>query len=164
MSIFLYSCKSAPHNVSANGTIDNNGTVQDNGDNIHDVFSVSEEQYAQTLDYVNNFIASVNTAIKEDDFEKWKSFLSDKYIDAYDSQEDLAEYSEMFKKKGYDIRLVNLKDYFDNVVVASRRNIEISHLEFIDETHLKVMTLYRNESAVMYYMELINNEWKISVW
>ena len=164
MLVMLFSCKSTPETPDRtpdNAAVEN---PEDNPGNAGSGYQVSEEEYKETLEYINSFISAVNTAIKDKDFEQWKTFLSQKYIDAYDSPEDLAEYSEMFKKKGYDVRLVNLKDYFDYVVVASRQNLEISHLEFIDATHLKVMTLYRNEPAVMYYMEIIDGEWKISVW
>jgi hypothetical protein len=161
----LYACKSVPDNSVQSGTAvtDDRNQLDDVGEDTAE-FKVSDEHYKETLEYVNSFINAVNEVIREENFEEWKRFLSKAYIDAYDSPEDLAEYSQKFKKKGYDIRLVNLRDYFDNIVVASRHNLEISHLDFIDESHLKVMTMYGDNIAVMYYMELIDGEWKISLW
>lgn len=127
-------------------------------------FTISKEEYQLTLTFINSLIDNINNAIRDKDFDTWKTYLSLLYIDAYDSPEDLETFSSMLKQKGYETRLVNLRDFFDYIVVASRENLEISHLEFLDETHLKVMTIYRNESAVLYYMEHIQDEWKISVW
>ncbi len=127
-------------------------------------YAISEEKYQLALSYINRIIDEINKAIAEKDFDTWKTYLSGAYIDAYDSPEDLEPYSDMFRQKGYETRLVNLKDFFNYIVVASRKNLEISHLEFLDATHLKVMTVYKQETAVFYYMELINDEWKISVW
>lgn len=127
-------------------------------------FVITEEEYESTLTAIENLVINIDTIIRNRDFETWKTFLSDSYIDAYDSPEDLAGYTQAYKQKGYDIRLANLKDYFNYVVVVSRINAVIDHLVFIDETHLKVITIYKEESAVLYYMEQIDIEWKISVW
>ena len=64
--------------------------------------------------------------------------------------------------KDYGIRLKQLRDYFNYVVVPSRSNVVIDEIQFITEDKIKAFTFTNNEKFVVYLLIRHEDGWVIS--
>lgn len=127
-------------------------------------YVVSEEVYNQTAQEIEKLIYELNDIIKSSNFRAWKRYLTPAYIDKYDSTEDLNEYTELYKKKGYDIKLTTLEDYFYYLVVMSRSEPNLHHIDFLSSDRIIAWAEYKNQLGILYKLEKVNGEWKITEW
>ena len=126
-------------------------------------FIVTEEIYDKTYSEVEELVMELNIIIRNMDFETWKTFLSDAYIARNSDNAYLQELQERPILKRENIVLRNLKDYFVYVVVPSRSNATVSQIDFIDEHHVKAISLTRQGPAVLYFLVRSGESWKITV-
>jgi len=128
------------------------------------IFTVTEELYTKTFLDIELFIDNLNKIILSQDYNTWLSFLTDEYKARYNDPVVLNQISEEPKLKRYNIRLRNLRDYFNYVVVSSRQNVRLDDIVFVDVTHIKALTIIDGVPYLLYLLENINGEWKIGVW
>ena len=130
-----------------------------------DEFVVSQEIYEKTFEDVELLIQELNEIIRGENFEAWRSFLSDEYAGYYSDAKVLQDISAELKKKyRYDLRLRSLKDYFIYIVVGSRQEANLEKIEFIDENHLLAYSIVNETPVILYYLARQEDGWKIAKW
>ncbi|MBF9016112.1 MULTISPECIES: hypothetical protein [unclassified Oceanispirochaeta] len=128
-------------------------------------FEVSVEVYKQTLDEMRELIKKLNGIISDRNYEKWKQYLSEEYIQTYNDKTTLKGITEGSKILSENkIELLSLKDYFEWVVVPSRSKASVDDIVFKDDSHLTVYMLIKEKRTILYQLERIDDNWLISVW
>ena len=127
-------------------------------------FIVTEELYTETLEDIRSMVENLNKIISEKDFETWKSNLTDAYIAHHSDPALLKEYTDRFKQRGYNYRINDFEDYFTYLVVSSRLNAAVvDEIQFIDPDHVTAFTKIKDKMLVLYYLEKVENKWKIGL-
>jgi hypothetical protein len=127
-------------------------------------FAVTQEMYSRTFEEVESFIQRLNEIIRRQDFDTWQVYLSASYRSRVGDPDFLARQSEQTLLKKNDIRLKSLQDYFGYVVVPSRSGVHLDDIEFIDEDHVKAISIIHNTRGVLYLLVREEGQWKIGVW
>jgi hypothetical protein len=127
-------------------------------------FVVTEEIYTRTFGEIEAFIHSLNQIIRNSDYDGWAAHLSEEYIRAMSDPGFLKAQSEKPLLKQSNIELAGLKDYFLHVVVPSRSQAQLDEIEFIDEDHVKALSVLRGTRVILYLLNRDDGEWKIGVW
>jgi len=127
-------------------------------------FEVSEDVYARTFDEIESFIGDLNRIIREEDFQAWVSHLSEEYIRTTSDPAYLEAQSEQPVLKQNHIQLKSLEDFFHQVVVPSRSQAQLDKIEFLDENHVKAISVVRGTRVVLYLLAREQGIWKIGVW
>ncbi len=128
-------------------------------------FEVTREVYNQTFDEMRVLINKLNKIIADKNYGKWKYYLSEEYIRTYNNRKILREISENSQiLADNNIVLNNLKDYFEWVVVPSRSKASVDDIVFVDEDHLMVYMMIRDQRSILYQLEKIQGRWLISNW
>jgi hypothetical protein len=129
-----------------------------------DPAAITAEVKTATFVDVRALIESLNEIIRRQDYDAWKSHLSDEYIAFYSDPGILAKYSEypIIKRKG--IKLSTLKDYFINVVYPSRQNDKVDDIEFVRQDLIKAITVSpKGDRNILYMLEKHGDAWKIGI-
>lgn len=128
-------------------------------------FEVSVELYEQTLDEMRELIKKLNGIISDRNYDKWKQYLSEEYIRTYNDKTTLKSITDGSKiLSDNKIELLSLKDYFEWVVVPSRSKASVDDIVFRDDSHLTVYMLIKEKRTILYQLEMIEDNWLISVW
>ena len=125
-------------------------------------FTLDKETYAKTKVDISKLIIKLNKIIESKDYDTWLSYLSKNYYDYYSNPEILKEQSESPLLKKYKITLRSLKDYFNYVVVGSRKNVRLDDIKALDADHIKAYMYIDNTPVIIYELVKINNQWKIA--
>jgi hypothetical protein len=133
---------------------------------VFDPRTVTQAQYASTMEEVRNFIDELNRIISNRNYNAWRAVLSQEYYDEISSPDHLRELSEQPAMKTRGIVLRTLQDYFIHVVVPSRANSRVDDIEFIGQNRVKVFAISTNRAGEeqrlrLYDLEKINNSWRI---
>ncbi len=128
-------------------------------------YEVSKELYDQTFDEMKLLIEKLNGIISDRNYEKWKLYLSEKYIRTYNDKAKLKVISENSQiLADNNIVLTNLKDYFEWVVVPSRSKASVDEIVFEDENRIKAYMFIKNKKSILYQLEKSDDKWLISIW
>ena len=127
-------------------------------------YRVSEEIYSRTFDEVAEFIGNLNRIIREEDYSTWVSYLSEGYIRTTSDPAYLKAQSEQPLLKQNQVKLRSLEDYFYHVVVPSRNQAQLDEIEFLDENHVKAISIVRGTRVVLYLLTREQGNWKIGLW
>jgi hypothetical protein len=166
-AVIVLSCGSGPEKTQGNtGGSSNTDTTKTE---VFDPTKISQAQYISTRDEVQKFIEEQNRNIRNKNFEAWKASLSPEYFTEISSAENLRQISELPAMKSRRIVLRTARDYFDNVVVPSRAETDLYHvdeIEFISANRVKAFALTTNKAGEeqrlrLYDLEKIGNSWTI---
>jgi hypothetical protein len=127
-------------------------------------FVVTEEIYARTFGEIEEFIQNLNRIVRNADYDGWAAHLSEDYIRATSDPVFLKAQSDKPLLKQSNIVLLSLRDYFLHVVVPSRSQAQLDEIEFIDEDHVKALSVLRGTRVILYLLNRDDGEWKIGVW
>jgi hypothetical protein len=129
-----------------------------------DPAAVTEAVKSATFVDVRSFIESLNRIIRLQDFDAWRSHLTEDYIEYYSSAAVLDKYSEYPIIKRNGIKLRTLKDYFVNVVYPSRQNDKVDDIEFVGENLIKAITVSpKGDRNILYMLEKHGDAWNIGI-
>jgi len=130
----------------------------------HQEFVVTPELYTRTFDEVKVVIADLTSLINAQDYEGWRSYLTNAYIARTSDPKflDVASHSGVLQKSGIVLR--TLRDYFENVVVRSRVQATLTDINFLDETHVKALTIVDGRPVILYYLVREDGRWKVDIW
>ena len=123
--------------------------------------AVTEDLYNAAFAEVEAVINQLNEIIRRGDFERWKTFLTDRYIDYYSNDAVLAEISRQPFLVQNNIRLDSLRDYFEDVVGPSRAGARLDSLIFYTDTLVEAATVFRGQSVILYLLRKIDGVWTI---
>ena len=124
----------------------------------------SDEEYRRTFEDIERLIHRLNAIIIDRNYEKWLSYLTKEYMEKKGDPEYLKRLSDMPTLVQSGIILWTLKDYFYQVVVPSRYKATLDEIVFLDADHIKAYTYINEEPVILYYLEKIEGEWKITHW
>ena len=125
-------------------------------------YVLDEATYKKTKEDLTNLISNLNSIIAAKDYDTWLTYLTKKYYDYYSDPEVLKEQSESPLLKKYNIVLRSLKDYFNYVVVGSRKNVRLDEIKAIDADHIKAYMYVKGTPVIIYELVKINGNWKIT--
>ena len=131
----------------------------DNGG--EETFTVTEEIFTKTFTDIEGLIRELNATIRQKNYDKWKTFLSEEYIDKYSDPDVLKGLSESPTLKKYNIRLTSLSDFFKYVVVPSRSDARLDDLTFVSDDRVKAIMIIDNQRVILYSLIKNDSEWKI---
>lgn len=122
---------------------------------------VPEEVYNQAFAEVEEVIERLNQIISRRQFETWKTFLTDRYIEYHSDPDVLAQLSRQPILAQNNIRLRSLSDYFQDVVVPSRARARLDDLIFYSDTLVEAVTDFRGQMVILYLLRKVDGTWKI---
>jgi hypothetical protein len=122
---------------------------------------VSEEVYEQTFDEIEATIEELNAVISARNFERWKTYLTDAYLEEYSDSQRLAEISQMPILERNDITLTSLRDYFNWVVVPSRQDARLDDLRFLSENEVYAIMNINENPVILYRLRKVDGRWKV---
>ncbi len=127
-------------------------------------FVVTDDVYRKTFQEIQQLVETLDRSIREKNFDEWASYLSPEYAARVGSAEFLQEASRsgVLNKRG--ITLQTVKDYFLYVVVPSRSGANLEEISFVDETHVKAITLVDERPVILYWLVRSDARWKIGIW
>jgi hypothetical protein len=126
-------------------------------------FVATKELYQKTFDEVQATIDALTKIIAGADYDGWLGYLTTEYVQATGSASNLAQASNSGVLKKGGVVLKSLKDYFDNVVVASHLQASLSEIQFVDATHVKALTQIQGTSVIFYYLVHEGGRWKVGL-
>ncbi len=127
-------------------------------------FEVTQSMYERTFEEIEELIVKLNSVIAKEQFERWKTYISQAYSEKYSSDETLNEYNQYPQLLENDIVLTSLEDYFKIVVVPSRSQAVLKEIVFISENKVVAYSSFDGKRAKLYELENIDDMWKITVW
>ena len=127
-----------------------------------DAYKMDEEQYEKTKKDLSVLVDELNQIIARQDYEQWLKYLTTDYTSYYSDPAVLNELSQSPLMTKYNIRLRTLKDYFNYVVVGSRKDVHIDDINAISDMKVKVYMIVNNEPIVVYTLEKVDERWKIT--
>ena len=161
----FYSCSTPPEAIPE--PIEETKTVVPKEEPVvvePEVFEVTQDLYDKTFEEINAFITEMDSVIAKKDFDTWMDNLSQAYIDVYSDKEVLDKKSESPILQMNNVKLKSIKDYFIEVVVPSRMQLELEEIEFEDKNFVTAWTSFKSNRTKLYQLELIDETWKISLW
>ena len=120
------------------------------------------------MDEMRQLVIEINGVIRAKDYEGWVSYLAEDFIAAINSPDYLARLSESSRQlKGQNIVLKTPQDYFNYVVVASRKNIRVDasldDIEFLSHNRVKAYTVNaRRQRLRLFEFVKAEGAWKIA--
>ncbi len=126
-------------------------------------YELNAEEKAQTQKDLNQLVDEINKIISSRNYDKWLDFLTEDYIEYYSDLQRLEQLSESPILAKYGIKLRSLRDYFTYVVVASRKDVHIDDIKAIGEHSVKAYMVVEGEPVVVYTLEKVNDQWKITI-
>lgn len=127
-----------------------------------DTYTMGDEEYQETKKDLSKLVAELNRIIANRNYQEWLTYLTEEYKEYYSDPEVLKEYSESPLLKKYDIKLRSLKDYFDYVVVASRKDVHIDDIKALSENKVRAYMNVNDNPIVVYTLEKMGDKWKIT--
>ncbi len=128
---------------------------------LEEPIEVSEEVYEQTFNEIEATIEELNAVISARNFERWKTYLTDAYVEEYSDPQRLAEISEMPILERNDITLTSLRDYFTWVVVPSRQDARLDDLRFLSENEVYAIMNINENPVILYRLRKVDGRWKV---
>jgi hypothetical protein len=107
--------------------------------------------YTATKLDIQDYVRRLDVLIKAQNYEEWVKLLSKSYYELINSQEFLGAVSQQPRLKARNIVLRDSKDYFLNVVVASRSNLWVNDIEFVTLTKVMALTINQYGQRVLIY-------------
>jgi hypothetical protein len=130
---------------------------------INEGIEVSEDLYNKTFNEIESLINKLTQLIRKKNFNGWKEFLSEKYINKVGSAEYLREVSESPSLKDIVV-LEDLKDFFQWVVVPSRVSARLDEIIFKDESHVTAYMIIDEHRTILFQFEQVGDTWEITIW
>jgi hypothetical protein len=164
----LSSCASEGMNQEANGAPQTPQEQQttppardgENGDG----FVVTKELYTKVFTEIGDLITTLDSVIKEKNYDEWLTYLSDEYVERTGSAGFLQAASSSPLLQNSHVTLKTLKDYFLNVVVPSRAQAALDRLDFIDSAHVKAITIHDGDAIILYLFVRVDDRWVVGIW
>jgi len=124
---------------------------------------LTQESYEEILDEVKAFVDNLNLIIKDKNYYKWRSVLSEELLNEISSRDFLANASKWPSMKSRGIVLRELRDYFNFVVVPSRANSQVDKIEVMDNNRVKAyyVNVRKERTELVYELAKTGDSWNI---
>ncbi|MDR2575066.1 MAG: hypothetical protein LBC52_01330 [Treponema sp.] len=124
---------------------------------------LTQESYEEVLDDVKAFVDNLNMIIKDKNYYRWRSVLSEELFNEISSRDFLANASKWPSMKSRGIVLRELRDYFNYVVVPSRANSQVDKIEVVDNNRVKAFyeNTRKERTELVYELAKTGDSWTI---
>jgi len=124
---------------------------------------LEQETNEEILDEVRAFVENLNLIIKDRNYNKWRSVLSEEFFNEISSPKFLANVSKWPSMMSRGIVLRTAYDYFNYVVVPSRANSRVDKIEIMDNNRVKAFYLdkRKDETVRLYELARMGDSWTI---
>ncbi|HKJ86175.1 MAG TPA: hypothetical protein VKA06_08865, partial [Spirochaetia bacterium] len=122
---------------------------------------VPDDLYNQAFSEVEALIQELNDIIYRGQFETWKSYLTERYLEYHSDPDVLQAISQQPILAQNNIRLRALNDFFEAVVIPSRARARLDDLIFYSDSLVEAVTEFRGQRVILYLLRKIDGEWKI---
>jgi hypothetical protein len=121
-----------------------------------------EEIYAATMLDIQDFVRDLDHLIKAKNYDEWTKLLSPEHYELINSGEFLDTVSQQPRLKSQNIVLQNSRDYFLNVVVTSRADLQANDIEFLTMMRVMVFTINQKGQRIrIYTLDRTPDGWEI---
>jgi hypothetical protein len=118
--------------------------------------------YTETKYHIQNFVQRVDALIKAKNYGEWTKLLSRDYFERISSSAFLNDVSQQPRLKSQNIVLHTSREYFLNIVVPSRINLEANDIEFITLTRVMAFTINQAGQRIrIYTLDKTGDSWEI---
>ena len=155
--IALFACTSTPEQPAAEPVPQPEAAVEP-------TIRVSQEDYDRTFSEVEAVINELNGIIRAGNMGRWEGYLTPEFRAWAMSPGHLAELNDSVLLKRNNIRVTNMREYFEHVVMPSRARVRLDNMEFVTENRVEAFMTVSGESGKIYQLEKVNDNWRISVW
>lgn len=125
-----------------------------------DTVTITKKTFESTKNEMQIVVDKLNKITLERDYKSWLEWLSEEYYRTYSDPAVLETISASLPIK--NIKLRNIKDYFNYVFVPSRQNMRVDDIQFISPTRVYViMEITPKSPAAIYILEKTTEGWKL---
>lgn len=125
-----------------------------------DTVTITKKTFENTKTEMQTVVEKLNRITLDRDYKSWLEWLSEEYYRTYSDPETLESVSASLPIKNIKIR--NIKDYFNYVFVPSRQNMRVDDIQFISPTRVYViMEITPKSPAAIYILEKTDEGWKL---
>lgn len=125
-----------------------------------DTVTITKKTFEDTKTEMQTVVEKLNKITMERDYKSWLEWLSEEYYRTYSDPATLESVSASLPIKNVKIR--NIKDYFNYVFVPSRQNMRVDDIKFISPTRVYViMEITPQSPAAIYILEKTDEGWKL---
>lgn len=120
---------------------------------------ITKKDYVDTKSEIVSVVEDLNTITANSDYKRWRTYLSDEYVEYFSQKNVLQAVSEKLPIKG--IRLNSLNDYFNYVFVPSRKAIRVDDIKFTSPKTVDVIMHNAGSRLLIYSLEKREEQWKL---
>lgn len=120
---------------------------------------VTYKTYVTDKTDIQETIKQLNAVIKNGDFEKWNTMISDESRQYWSSKSNLEAISLVFRSQGLELRC--LEDYFRYYVVRSRSDKTSGKIRYSTPDYIKVFESNAQKDIIFYEFAKEDGEWKV---
>lgn len=125
-----------------------------------DTVTITKKTFESTKNEMQIVVDKLNKITMERDYKSWLEWLSEEYYRTYSDPAVLDSISASLPIK--NIKLRNIKDYFNYVFVPSRQNMRVDDIQFMSPTRVYViMEITPKSPAAIYILEKTTEGWKL---
>jgi hypothetical protein len=125
-----------------------------------DTITITKKTFESTKTEMQTVVEKLNKITLDRDYKSWLEWLSEEYYRTYSDPATLESVSASLPIKNIKIR--NIKDYFNYVFVPSRQNMRVDDIQFISPTRVYViMEITPKSPAAIYILEKTDEGWKL---
>jgi len=176
--IFIFSCKGENEIIEEkeeNGIVKDNTTDIENNNEEENTPSYVDKRFefeiydgideTELNQHMEDLFVGIEEKIAMGDYEAWYYAISSEYKNYLDNKKVLAKISkDAYILSSKNIVLKSPKDYFVHVVMKSRsgRVLKYSDYEYIDQSHVKVIsTMLDGSKEFVYNFIYEDGSWKL---
>jgi hypothetical protein len=156
---FMLSCQSIKSGDTERTRIDANSSnlpkIEETG------YRPTQVTYDRVFMRVEAVVNELNSVVREKDYARWLTYLSDEYIEEKSDPAFLRELSHQPALVMKRIELKSLKDFFNYVIVPSRVFAKLEKIVFLNEKKVMAMSTLYGQQVILYTLEKNTESWKI---
>ena len=120
---------------------------------------VTYRTYVNDKTDIQETIRQLNSVIKNGDFEKWQTMISDESRQYWSAKSNLENISLVFRSQGLELR--SLEDYFRYYVVRARSDKTSGRLRYSTPDYIKVFESNSQRDVIFYEFAKEDGEWQV---
>ncbi len=132
-------------------------------DNLSKDELVTKEEFEQDKAQILQIISELSEIMEKEDYDSWLNYIDSNSITYWTNKKNIM--NAQLKLPNKSIKLRNLRDYFKYIFIPARKRSKVDEIRYISKTNIKAVEVKEDESVVVYYYFIKNNdnEWKVQL-
>lgn len=122
---------------------------------------VSKDTFTQDKKDILDMIDLLETAMRTNNYAKWRSYLTPASITYWQNPRNLREIESRLPVAG--LKVNDLQDYFKYIFVPARAGRQVDEIRYISSTQVKAVQVQDHTDIVYYTFEKINGKWMLNL-